>query len=102
MRAIAPSPDQQGRSACRHRLVDAALEAPVEAEHARVGEGQDLRHDDSGDAPRRIEPEIAVEDAAPAQRSGAAALRSRLDVDHAGEPPSERAAGEEIDVVRAL
>src|ERR1700736_220321 len=102
MRAIPPGARPirnraaRGWSARLHRGVDAAFEFPVEAERARIGKGQDLRHDHAGDAARRVEPEIAVVDAAPAQRAGAAPVRLLLHVDHAAEPPSELAAGEEV------
>src|SRR5207245_2220861 len=48
-----------------------------------------------------VEPVIGVEDPAPAHRAGAPAVWSGLHVQHVAEPPSDRGAGEEIDVVGA-
>src|SRR5947209_3147574 len=80
--------------------VDAALEFTVEPQYRGIGEGQHLGHYHAGDAAHWVEPVIAVEDASPADRPGAAAVRPRCHVEHIAETPAERRAGEEIDIVR--
>src|SRR5215213_4613506 len=90
------------KSACLGQGVYAALELAEEAQHRRVGEGQHLGQDYAGDAACRIEPVIAVEDAGPADRAGAAAVRSGLQVDHVAEAPADRGARKQVEIVGPL
>src|SRR5262245_15475435 len=85
----------QARSRCGERFVDCLLELTVELHRSRVGEGKDLRHDEPGHALARIQPVVRVEDAAPADRARAPAVRPRLHVEHVSEPPADLGAGKE-------
>src|SRR3954464_9071192 len=55
------------RSARFHDLIHAALERVVQKQRLGVGERQELRQDNAGDALLRIDPEVGVVDSAPAQ-----------------------------------
>ena len=80
-------------STCIHRSVDSSFELAVDPQRAVIGKGEDLRHENSGDAPTRINPVIGVKQAAPGQAAGAATVWTCLHVDHVAEAPFETNAG---------
>src|SRR5713101_1490687 len=53
-----------------HELIGAPLERIVDSQRLDVGERQVLHQDHARNAPARIDPEIGVVDAAPAQAAG--------------------------------
>src|SRR6516225_7073702 len=82
--------------------IDAALKLTVEGNGFMVGEGQDLSHENAGNALLRIEPVIGIVNPGPGDAAGAAAVGPRLRAYHVAEPPFANHAGEEVDVVRGL
>src|SRR5580704_18095014 len=68
-------------SLCADELIGAALERIVSGERLGIGERQILHHDHAGDAARRIDPEVCVVDAAPAQAAGGALAGNLIDGD---------------------
>jgi hypothetical protein len=80
--------------------VDAAFELVVKRKHQSIRKGQNLSHKYGGDTLRRIDPVIGVEKSCPGQAPAAATVWARLQIDHVAEPPSQRDARKEIDVVR--
>src|SRR5947199_10640489 len=66
-------PPEWRRTPSRPRVdepVGAAFEIAIDRERPGIGKGQILHHDDTSDVLRRIDPEIGVVDAAPAQTAG--------------------------------
>src|SRR5438046_526735 len=51
-------------------LIGAALEGIVDRERPGIGKRQELHQDHAGDAAARVDPEIGVVDAAPAETAG--------------------------------
>src|SRR6516165_8315399 len=82
--------------------IDAAFKLTVEGNGFMVGEGQDLSHENAGNALLWIEPVIGVVNTGPGDAAGAAAVGPRLRAYHVAEPPFANHAREEVDVVRGL
>src|SRR5215472_4505254 len=94
-----------GSLSCLRRLepaVDAALELAVEGDGLVVGEGQELGQEHSGDALMRVEPVIGVENSAPGDAGGTAAVGPGLRCHHVAEAPFARHAREEVEIVCEL
>src|SRR5947207_1236343 len=63
------------RSVLRQGFVQPTLELAVEAENARIRERQDLRHYNTGDVLRRIDPEIGIGKPGPGEAAAAPSRR---------------------------
>src|SRR5258708_3605448 len=88
------------RSGMLQAAIQPLLELPVQFDHPRVVERQNLREQCAGHPPDRIDPEIAVQQPRPADAARTAAVRSRLCVDIEREPPLVRRPGKLVEAVR--
>src|SRR5262245_24081140 len=83
-------------------LIYRPLEGIVQRERLAVGKGKVLHEYHSGDAARRIDPEVGVVDPTPAQAARASAARLALSSDHEPDAPFVPSVGDEGEVAAAL
>src|SRR6516162_140958 len=93
---------EPGRLRRLQLAIDAALKLAVERDGFMVGEGQELAQKHPGDALVRIQPVIGVENSAPGDAAGAAAVGPRQRVDHVPKTPFARNSGKQVQIVCEL
>lgn len=74
-----PTPCQRPSSG--KRRINATLQMRKQVEYLWVGKRQNLRQDDTADAPHRINPEVCVAQPDPGQTAGAVAVGRRFGID---------------------
>src|SRR5690242_4134306 len=82
-----------------HCAIHRRLELIEQLHHRRVGERQDLRHDDACHLLLRVEPVVGVEQPRPGDAAGTPATRNVLGIDQPGEAPFLRHTGEEFGII---
>jgi hypothetical protein len=76
-------------------LIDAALEGVIERRRLAVGKRQELHQDHAGDAAPRIEPDVGVVGAAPAQAAGGPLAQDGVGGNQKAEAPLVAPVGDE-------
>src|SRR6202042_3034860 len=85
-----------GRFRARELLVNRPFKRAVSVQDCRIRERDHLRHHEPADFHRRVDPEIGVREAAPAQAAWAPPFGRALKIDEEAQAPALALSGEEI------